>query len=260
MHFVNRNPGLTVADLLDILKITKQSLGRVLKELVDSGYIEQRTGPQDRRQRLLYATPSGQALAREPVGAAGRAHQCRARRARARRARHRGGLPVLHDRPAGAAEGGAACAPERRAMSLPAPARSPESPPDDAAHLLVVDDDMRIRTLLTRFLGSHGFRVTAAASAEEARRQARGDRLRPARRRRDDAGRERAGIHRGAAQDLGGADPHADRPLRDAAPHPRAGGRRRRLSGKALRAARAAAQDHQHPEARLAAGRAGRSR
>ena len=55
-------------------------------------------------------------------------------------------------------------------MSLPAPARGPESPPDDAAHLLVVDDDMRIRTLLTRFLGSHGFRVTAAASAEEARR------------------------------------------------------------------------------------------
>jgi two-component system phosphate regulon response regulator OmpR len=45
------------------------------------------------------------------------------------------------------------------------------SPQDDAAHLLVVDDDMRIRTLLTRFLGSHGFRVTAAASAEEARRQ-----------------------------------------------------------------------------------------
>jgi two-component system phosphate regulon response regulator OmpR len=46
-----------------------------------------------------------------------------------------------------------------------------ECPRDDAPHLLVVDDDMRIRTLLTRFLGSHGFRVTAAASAEEARRQ-----------------------------------------------------------------------------------------
>lgn len=45
------------------------------------------------------------------------------------------------------------------------------SAPDDALHLLVVDDDMRIRTLLTRFLASHGFRVTAAASAEEARRQ-----------------------------------------------------------------------------------------
>jgi DNA-binding MarR family transcriptional regulator len=64
VHFVNRNPGLSVADLLDILKITKQSLSRVLKELVDSGYIEQRTGPQDRRQRLLFATPTGQALAK----------------------------------------------------------------------------------------------------------------------------------------------------------------------------------------------------
>ncbi len=48
---------------------------------------------------------------------------------------------------------------------------SPDCPPDDAFHLLVIDDDMRIRTLLTRFLGSHGFRVTAAESAEEARRQ-----------------------------------------------------------------------------------------
>src|SRR5215207_5355078 len=62
MHFVNRNPGLTVADLLDILKITKQSLGRVLKELIEAGFIEQRTGLEDRRQRLLYATPDGQAL------------------------------------------------------------------------------------------------------------------------------------------------------------------------------------------------------
>jgi two-component system phosphate regulon response regulator OmpR len=48
--------------------------------------------------------------------------------------------------------------------------RSPDCPRDDAAHLLVVDDDMRIRTLLTRFLGSHGFRVSAASSAAEARR------------------------------------------------------------------------------------------
>ncbi|MDQ3560283.1 MAG: response regulator, partial [Pseudomonadota bacterium] len=48
---------------------------------------------------------------------------------------------------------------------------SPDCPPDDAFHLLVIDDDMRIRTLLTRFLGSRGFRVTAAESAEEARRQ-----------------------------------------------------------------------------------------
>lgn len=46
-----------------------------------------------------------------------------------------------------------------------------DSLPDDAPHLLVVDDDMRIRTLLTRFLNANGFRVTAAASAAEARRQ-----------------------------------------------------------------------------------------
>ena len=64
LHFVDRNPGLTVADLLDILKITKQSLGRVLKQLVDSGFIEQRTGPHDRRQRLLFSTPAGRNLAR----------------------------------------------------------------------------------------------------------------------------------------------------------------------------------------------------
>jgi DNA-binding MarR family transcriptional regulator len=62
LHFVDRNPGLTVADLLDILKITKQSLARVLKELIDSGFIEQHTGREDRRQRLLFATPAGQAL------------------------------------------------------------------------------------------------------------------------------------------------------------------------------------------------------
>jgi DNA-binding MarR family transcriptional regulator len=64
LHFVNRHPGIRVADLLDILKITKQSLGRVLKQLVDSGYIEQRPGPVDRRQRLLYPTESGRGLAK----------------------------------------------------------------------------------------------------------------------------------------------------------------------------------------------------
>ena len=55
---------------------------------------------------------------------------------------------------------------------MPEPAaNSSDLPQDDAAHLLVVDDDRRLRTLLTRFLGSNGFRVTAAESAEEARRQ-----------------------------------------------------------------------------------------
>jgi DNA-binding MarR family transcriptional regulator len=63
VHFVNRHPGIRVADLLDILKITKQSLGRVLKQLVDAGFIEQRPGPTDRRQRLLYPSDRGRALA-----------------------------------------------------------------------------------------------------------------------------------------------------------------------------------------------------
>jgi DNA-binding MarR family transcriptional regulator len=63
LHFVNRNPGMRVTELLDILRITKQSLGRVLKQLVDTGYIEQRPGRADRRQRLLYATEKGRSLA-----------------------------------------------------------------------------------------------------------------------------------------------------------------------------------------------------
>ncbi len=63
LHFVNRNPGMKVAELLDILKITKQSLGRVLKQLIDQGYVLQKEGASDRRQRLLYVTPKGEALA-----------------------------------------------------------------------------------------------------------------------------------------------------------------------------------------------------
>ena len=63
LHFVNRNPGIKVADLLEILNITKQSLGRVLKQLVDQGYVLQKEGAEDRRQRLLYATPKGESLA-----------------------------------------------------------------------------------------------------------------------------------------------------------------------------------------------------
>ena len=67
MHFV-RYPGLKVADLLDVLRITKQSLGRVLKQLLDEGYIVQKTGNNDRRQRLLYATPKGEALVGKLAG------------------------------------------------------------------------------------------------------------------------------------------------------------------------------------------------
>ena len=59
VHFVGRDPGMTVQQLLDILRITKQSLGRVLKELIDKGYVYQKEGETDRRQRLLYLTPKG---------------------------------------------------------------------------------------------------------------------------------------------------------------------------------------------------------
>jgi DNA-binding MarR family transcriptional regulator len=65
LHFVNRHPAMRVADLLDILKITKQSLGRVLRDLVEEGFVIQKAGPADRRQRLLFLTPKGEALARD---------------------------------------------------------------------------------------------------------------------------------------------------------------------------------------------------
>jgi len=68
LHFVNRHPGMKVADLLDVLKITKQSLGRVLKQLVDEGYVVQKEGENDRRQRLLYVTPKGEQLAMKLAG------------------------------------------------------------------------------------------------------------------------------------------------------------------------------------------------
>lgn len=63
LHFVNRHSGLRVADLLDILTITKQSLSRVLKQLIDKGYIVQRAGASDRRERQLFPTEKGRALA-----------------------------------------------------------------------------------------------------------------------------------------------------------------------------------------------------
>jgi DNA-binding MarR family transcriptional regulator len=63
LHFVSRRPGMTIAELLDILKITKQSLNRVLKELIDKGFVVQRAGHADRRQRLLSPTDEGRALA-----------------------------------------------------------------------------------------------------------------------------------------------------------------------------------------------------
>jgi DNA-binding MarR family transcriptional regulator len=62
VHFVGRHPHMTVGDLLGILRITKQSLNRVLGQLVRQGFIVQHRGPEDRRQRLLELTESGREL------------------------------------------------------------------------------------------------------------------------------------------------------------------------------------------------------
>ncbi|WP_088345882.1 MULTISPECIES: MarR family transcriptional regulator [Rhodomicrobium] len=64
LHFIHRYPGMRVADLLDILQITKQSLARVLRELIKEGYVAQHSGKSDRRERLLYVTDEGGVLAR----------------------------------------------------------------------------------------------------------------------------------------------------------------------------------------------------
>jgi len=63
LYFVSRRPGLTIAELLEILRITKQSLNRVLRELVDKNFVEIRAGAPDRRRRQLFATPDGERLA-----------------------------------------------------------------------------------------------------------------------------------------------------------------------------------------------------
>jgi DNA-binding MarR family transcriptional regulator len=64
LHFIGRNPGITVSDLLGILRITKQSLARVLNALVEQGYVVQSPGHADRRQRLLTLTQAGGELER----------------------------------------------------------------------------------------------------------------------------------------------------------------------------------------------------
>ncbi|MCH8182459.1 MAG: MarR family transcriptional regulator [Proteobacteria bacterium] len=65
IHFINRNTGITVAELLGILRITKQSLSRVLSQLIERGFVVQRQGTRDRRQRHLHLTPEGVELERK---------------------------------------------------------------------------------------------------------------------------------------------------------------------------------------------------
>jgi DNA-binding MarR family transcriptional regulator len=65
VHFIGRSPGLTVSALMGILGVTKQSLNRVLRTLVEGGLVEARVGREDRRERNLYLTEKGAALERE---------------------------------------------------------------------------------------------------------------------------------------------------------------------------------------------------
>ena len=65
LYFIGRHPGQTVGHLLSILKVTKQSISRVLKDLLEQGYVEQKSGSRDRRERLLWLTDRGQKLERD---------------------------------------------------------------------------------------------------------------------------------------------------------------------------------------------------
>lgn len=64
IHFIHRAPGLTVTNLLTILGVTKQSLNRVLRSLIDDGLVEARVGRSDKRERNLFLTAKGAELER----------------------------------------------------------------------------------------------------------------------------------------------------------------------------------------------------
>ena len=65
LHFIHRSPGTTVSNLLAILGVTKQSLNRVLRSLIDDGLVEARVGRTDKRERNLHLTAKGQDLERQ---------------------------------------------------------------------------------------------------------------------------------------------------------------------------------------------------
>jgi DNA-binding MarR family transcriptional regulator len=82
IHFIKRRPGITIAGLLDILAVTKQSLNRVMRQLVEDGLVISKTGTADRRQRHLRLSSAGEELE----------HQLsELQRARVRRAFHEAG-------------------------------------------------------------------------------------------------------------------------------------------------------------------------
>jgi len=62
LYFISRNPGLSVAELLSLLRVTKQSLNRVLGDLLNGGFVERKSGTEDKRTRRLHLTPKGAEL------------------------------------------------------------------------------------------------------------------------------------------------------------------------------------------------------
>ena len=65
LHFIHRSPGTTVTNLLSILGVTKQSLNRVLRTLIEDGLVENRVGKRDKRERHLFLTVKGAELERQ---------------------------------------------------------------------------------------------------------------------------------------------------------------------------------------------------
>ena len=173
VHFVGRHPQMTVGELLGILRITKQSLNRVLGQLVRQGFIIQHRGAQDRRQRLLELTESGRELERrlsEPQRARVARRLPQGRRRRRSRASARccsASSPSEDDRRR--FDRGAADEALTARHAVYCAWRIVAAMSETEPHLLVVDDDARLRELLRRYLSDNGFRVTAAADAGEAR-------------------------------------------------------------------------------------------
>ena len=173
LHFIGRNPGMTVTELLAILRITKQSLARVLSALVEQGYVAQAQGRADRRQRLLTLTPAGRGAGAAAVRAPARAPG--------------GGLPRRRRAVGGGVPPGDARHHGRGRARLHRPRRRRGA---GRAEALSGGTDGRGRwrtkrrswwwtttpacaALLQRYLAENGFRVTTAASAAEAREKLR---------------------------------------------------------------------------------------
>ena len=117
LYFIGRHPGQTVGHLLSILKVTKQSISRVLKDLLEQDYVEQKSGPRDRRERRLWLTEQGVKLEKRADRPPEPALRPRLPRDRRRRGR---GLPQGPARPArsGRTHRGRQAGARRRPLSM----------------------------------------------------------------------------------------------------------------------------------------------